>query len=323
LLETGTSVLHVLCAVVLAWFWGLAGAFAGLTLANLLGIAAAARWLELRPAFRLEPVRRLLKVGLPVVLTMCVGILLSTGDRWVVALWGGQTMLGHYAFAGSLTTFAAVLALVIRTVVFPEVYGQASSAGAATALHTHLDRTLLPFARLLPPVLGAASLVTGPLLASAMPQYIAAIAPARLFLLSGAAMGLVNLASIGAVAVGRQRQLPGYALVALTLTVGLSALALAAGGALGAVAAATFAGHVLFAAQVLRLNVREARLPDADRLVLKTLLPLVWCAAAVGLVGQVVPGLDLRSTLTAFALYAVLLAPLASGWVQEWTRLRG
>jgi hypothetical protein len=40
-------------------------------------------------------------------------------------------------------------------------------------------------------------------------------------------------------------------------------------------------------------------------------------------VGQVVPGLDLRSTLTAFALYAVLLAPLASGWVQEWTRLRG
>jgi O-antigen/teichoic acid export membrane protein len=323
LLETGTSAVHVIAAASLAWVWGLAGAFAGLTLANLLGIAAATRWLELRPALDLEPLRRLLKVGLPVVLTMCVGILLSTGDRWVVALWGGETMLGHYAFAGSLTTGAAALALVIRTVVFPEVYGQASSAGAATALHRHLERTLLPFAHILPPILGAVSVAVGPLITVAMPQYVEAIAPARLFLLSGAAMGLVNLASVGAVAAGRQRQLPGYALIALTLTVGLSAIALATGGALGAVAGATFAGHLLFAAQVLRLIVREAGLRDAGRFVLRTLLPLAWCALSVALSGAVFPGTDFRSAGLMLLLYLALLSVLLPIWREEWRRLRG
>jgi O-antigen/teichoic acid export membrane protein len=322
LLETGTSVLHVIAAVAFAWLGGLAGAFVGLTLANLLGIAAASRWLELRPVLRLEPVRRLLRVGLPVVLTMCVGILLATGDRWVVALWGGPVMLGHYAFAGSLTTGAAALALVIRTVVFPEVYGQVSSAGAASALQAHLKRTLLPFAHILPPLLGGVSLALGPLLTVAMPQYIEAIAPARLFLLSGAAMGLVNLASVGAVAVGRQRQLPAYALTALALTLGLSALALAIGGTLAAVAAATFAGHVLFAALVLRLNVREAGLPNAERFVLRTLLPLVWCALSVCLSTAIFPGTDLESAGLTLVLYLVLLGLLLPIWREEWRRLR-
>jgi O-antigen/teichoic acid export membrane protein len=323
LLETGTSVLHVICAVLLGSIWGLAGAFAGLTLANLLGVLAASRWLELEPELRLEPVRRLLKVGLPVVLTVCVGILLSTGDRWVVALWGGQTMLGHYAFAGSLTTAAAALALVVRTVVFPEVYGQASSAGAASALQRHLERTLLPFARILPPVLGAASVAIGPAVALGMPQYQEAIAPARIFLLSGAAMGLVNLASIGAVAAGRQRQLPLYAAFALAVTCALSIVALAGGFGLGSVAAATFAGHLVFAALVLRLNVREAGVPDAERLVATILLPLIWCTLAVAVVGWLVTGLDLPATVMALAAYLLLLIPLVPGWRKEWHRLRG
>jgi O-antigen/teichoic acid export membrane protein len=323
LLESGTSVLHVVCAVGLASVWGLGGAFAGLTLANILGIAAAARRLELRPTFQLAPVRRMLEVGFPVVLTLAAGIMLSTGDRWVVALWGGSTMLGYYAFAGSVTTVAGALALVVRTVVFPQVYGEASSNGTAAALQSHLERALLPFARLLPPLLGGLSLALGPIVAVAVPTYQQAIAPGRVFLLSGVAMGLVNLASIGAVAAGRQRQLPLYAVSALALTFALSIVALGSGYGLGSVAAATFIGHLVFAALVLRLNVKEAGVPDAERFVATILFPLVWCTGAVGVVGQLVPGLDLRSTGIAFAAYLLLLLPLVSRWRKEWQRLRG
>ena len=258
LLESGTAVLHVVCAVALASVWGLGGAFVGLTLANLLGIAAASRWLELRPTIDPKLVRRMLEIGLPVVLSMAAGIALGTGDRWVVAIWGGPTMLGYYAFAGSVTTVAGALAMVVRTVVFPQVYGEASSNGAAAALQAHLERALLPYARLLPPLLGGLSLVLGPVVLQAVPSYREAIAPGRVFLLSGVAMGLVNLASIGAVAAGRQRRLPLYAGSALVLTFALSIVALASGYGLGSVAAATFAGHLVFAALVLRLNVREA-----------------------------------------------------------------
>lgn len=323
LLESGTAVLHLLCAVALGSVWGLGGAFIGLTIANILGIAAAAPWLELRPRFELQPVRRMLRVGFPVVLTMAAGIMLATGDRWVVALWGGPTMLGYYAFAGSVTTAAAALAMVVRTVVFPQVYGEASSEGAAVALRSHLERALLPFARLLPPLLGGLSLLLGPLVAAAVPTYLPAVAPGRVFLLAGVAMGLVNLASIGAVAAGRQRQLPLYAVSALGLTFALSMVALASGYGLGAVAGATFAGHLLFAALVLRLNVREAGVPGAERFVAIILLPLIWCTAAVGIVGAVFPQLDLRSTVSAFAGYLLLLTPLIPRWRDEWRRLKG
>ncbi|HEU5305079.1 MAG TPA: hypothetical protein VFU40_10585, partial [Gemmatimonadales bacterium] len=205
LLEAGTALLHLLFAVGLAWAWGLAGAFAGLTLANLAGIAAAARWVELRPVLRLEPVKRLLKIGLPVAITMCMGILLATADRWVLAVWGGPTMLGYYAFAGSLATAAGAFAVVIRTAVFPQVYSEAFTVGADSALQRHLEHAVLPFARLLPPLLGALSLALGPVVAAAMPNYIPAVPPARLFLLAGIAIGVVSLASLGAVAAGQQR----------------------------------------------------------------------------------------------------------------------
>ena len=320
-LESGTSVLHVIFAVGLASTWGLAGAFAGLTLANLIGIAAASRWLEIRPAFHWKPLKRLLHVGLPMVFTLTVAILLSTGDRWLVAFWGGQTMLGYYAFAGSLTTAAGALALVVRTVVFPQVYGDVVHAGSASALQGHLERALLPYARLLPPLLGAASLLLAPVVAVAMPKYVEAIAPARLFLLAGAAIGLVNLASVGAVAAGRQRQLPVYALSALALTLGLSAVALSIRPSLGGVAGATFAGHILFAALVLRLNVREAGIPQAERFVWRTLLPLIWCTAAVSLTGLLFPRTDATAASLSFAVYLLLLLPLVPAWREEFRRL--
>lgn len=322
MLEAGTSMLHLLCALGLAWSWGLSGAFVGLILANLLGIAIGSRWVELRPRFDPVAVGRMLRVGFPIVLTMAVGILLATGDRWVVALWGGPTMLGYYAFAGSLATAAGALAIVVRTVVFPKVYGQASSQGPAAALRSHLEGVLLPFARLLPPILGALSLAIGPLVAALAPTYTAAIAPARLFLLAGVAMGLVNIASVGVVAAGRQRQLPGYAAIALALTCGLSILALTAGHGIGGVAGATFAGHLLFAALVLRLNVRETGLSQPDRLLLGVLLPLVWCTAAVWISGRLFAAPDLPSALGAVGVYALLLLPLLPVWREEWLRLR-
>jgi O-antigen/teichoic acid export membrane protein len=232
-------------------------------------------------------------------------------------------MLGYYAFAGSVTTVASALAMVVRTVVFPQVYGEATSNGAAAALQSHLQRALLPFARLLPPLLGALSLALGPVVALVAPTYAAAIAPGRVFLLSGVAMGLVNLASIGAVAAGRQRRLPLYAVTALALTFVLSILALTSGMGLGAVAGATFAGHLLFAALVLRLNVREAGFPQAGKFVATILIPLVWCTAAVGLVDQMVSGTKPGSTAMAFGIYLLLLTPLVPSWRKEWRRLRG
>lgn len=321
-IETGTAVLHVVFAVGFGWMWGLAGAFGGLVLANLIGIAAASHWVYFQPALCLEPLRRLLEVGLPITLSIGVGILLSTADRWVVAAWGGPTLLGYYAFAASVMSPAVALGQVIRTVVFPQVYGEASSAGPSTAVQAHLGRALLPFARLLPPILGLIGILAGPIIAIVMPNYIEAVAPGRLFVLVGVATGLVTVASIGAVAAGRQRQLPIYAGTALALTLGLSIVVLKSGLGLAAVAGAAFLGNLLFAAAVLRLNVREAGLADPHRFVVIALLPLTWCTAAVAVAGRFFPGTNTGSTAAALGLYLILLLPLAPAWLGEWRRLR-
>jgi O-antigen/teichoic acid export membrane protein len=317
LLEAGTALFHVVFAVGLAWAWGLAGAFAGLTIANLMGVVVAARWVELRPVLRVEPVRRLLKIGLPVALTMSTGILLATADRWVLAVWGGPTMLGYYAFAGSLAMAAGAFAVVIRTAVFPQLYSESFTDGADAALQRHLERAVLPFARLLPPLLGALSLALGPVVALAMPTYIPAVPPARIFLLAGIAIGLVSLASIGAVAAGQQHRLPRYAVGALAITVALSILVLIGGLGLGSVAGAALVGHLVFAAAVLRLNAKESGMASPNRFVLMTLMPLVWCAAAVTVAGALFPGLDAASSALAVGVYLLLLLPLLLAWRGE------
>jgi O-antigen/teichoic acid export membrane protein len=320
-LETSTTVLHVLCAVGLAHVWGLAGAFGGLAAANIIGILAAASWVEFRPALVLEPLRRLLRVGLPIALTGCVGVLLITADRWIIAIWGGPSMLGYYAFGASVTTAAAALAMVIRTVVFRQVYGDATADGAAAALRAHLELSLLPFARLLPPLLGVAGLAIAPLVALTMPGYVQAVAPARLFLLVGAALGVVNLSTVGVIAAGCQRRLPVYAGIALAVTSILSVVALKTGLGLEGVASAALAGNVLYAASVLRLIVRETGAADANRFVIITLFPLVWCAGALVIVGHLLPDTDVTSTVLAVGSYLLLLVPLVPGWRTEWRRL--
>jgi hypothetical protein len=157
--------------------------------------------------------------------------------------------------------------------------------------------------------------------ALATPGYAQAVGPARLFLLTGAAVGLVNLAAIGAVAAGRQRLLPAYAAAALAANLGLSIAALLAGAGLEGVAAASLAGHLVFAAAVLRLNVRLSGIVRPGGIVVRALGPLIWCAAAVSIAGHA--GGELGSDVAGMGLYAVMILPLARRWKGEWRRMQG
>jgi O-antigen/teichoic acid export membrane protein len=206
-------------------------------------------------------------------------------------------------------------------VVFPEVYGEAKDADATTALRRHLERSLLPFATLVPPVLGAIGACVGPAVELITPQYAPAIPPARLFLLSGAALGLVNLAAVGAVAAGRQSLLPMYAAGALAVSLALAATALALGLSLEGAAAASLTGHALFAAAVLRLNATLSGIRQPGRLAVRALRSLVWCAVAVTVAGHT--GAALRHDAVAVGVYAFLMLPLVPRCRGEWRRLRG
>ena len=151
-LEMANAALQLVCAISLAWVWGLPGAFAGMALASVLALALASIWVEFRPALRMVPLRRLLSIGIPITASMFLATSLYTADRWVVAALGGATLLGYYALP-PLWPITGSFAWVVRTVVFADVYGHAQSSGAAAAIDRHVDRSVLPFpgARLYPP----------------------------------------------------------------------------------------------------------------------------------------------------------------------------
>ncbi|MFN2431353.1 MAG: lipopolysaccharide biosynthesis protein, partial [Gemmatimonadota bacterium] len=238
-LEVSNAALHLACAVALAILWGLAGAFAGFALASFVNAVFLLARTPRRPALSYARLRELVRVGFPIALTYFLALGLHTADQFVVTAFGGTVLLGYYAFAKSVASLPASFGIVVRTVIFPDVYGQASSRGHIAAVRAHLDRTLLPYAWLYVPLLGALALAIAPVVALAAPQYGPAVAPARLFVFTGATLGYANLAVLGVIAADRQRALPALAACAVLVNLALSALALHAGMGLEGAAAAS------------------------------------------------------------------------------------
>ncbi|HEX5436125.1 MAG TPA: oligosaccharide flippase family protein [Gemmatimonadaceae bacterium] len=293
-----------------ALVWGLRGAFAGFVVACVIPMLLVARRVPHRPALSRVHLQRLLHVGTPVAATLLLGTALTTADRLIVAGVGGMRMLGYYAFAVSIAGLAGTAAWVVRTVTFPHVYGHARDAGHAEALRSYLHGTLVPFARLFPPLLGVFALLIGPAVMLVLPRYAAAIAPARIAIFTGVSAGFASLGAVGMVAADRQRVLPVISGGAVALEIVLSLLALHTGGGLSAVAAAALAAQTGYGVMIVGLVMRTAGIDHPGRTLVRACIPLVWCLAAIWGLGRVLPGNDPASVAAALGVYALLLVPL-------------
>jgi O-antigen/teichoic acid export membrane protein len=304
-----------------AWARGLAGAFAGFVLASFLNAAIMTRRISRRPTLSGERLRRLLRIGFPQALSLLLGMSLATVDKLVVAAFGGTALLGYYAFATSMAGLAGSVAWVVRTVVFPDLYGAAVIQGRTAALRAHLDRTVLPFTRLYPPLLGLLALGIGPVVALALPQYVPAVPAARLYIFTGFTAGLIMLSALGVVAADRQRLLPVFTASGLVANAGFSAVALWLGAGIEGAAIGALLSQAACAGAVLRLTLRAAASPRPAAEALRAGVPLVWCVAAAYLLGELLPGNGLAEALVAVGAYALLLLPLLPQMVGHARRL--
>jgi hypothetical protein len=142
-----------------------------------------------------------------------------------------------------------------------------------------------------------------------VPAYEPAIPAARIFLFTGVVTGVANLAILGVVAANRQSLLPVRTAAALVLNLILTVAALAAGLGLEGLAAATLLGRMLYAAAAVVAAARGSGLPDWPARLVRTLLPLVWCATIVGVLGHMLPAGGIGA-ITAVVVYALCLLPL-------------
>ena len=311
LLEIANASVHLIAAVVMAYVFGFRGAIAGFVIGALVSLWTVRRCAPFRPALAKATLKRLLRVGIPLALSSALTIALSTVDRLVVAAYGGAAMLGLYAFGVSIAGLAASLAWIIRTVIFPDVYGSARLAGAAPAMREHLEHTVLPFAYLFPPILGVLAVAMEPIMALALPRYLSAAAAARVFIFTAGAGGITTLGAIGVVAVGRQRALPVLSALALCINLACSIIALESGVGLAGVAGGAVLAQAMIAAWVVAILATQAANERPLPLVCKALLPLSWCIGSVLLTSRLYDPRTLAGGTESLGTYLLLLLPIA------------
>jgi O-antigen/teichoic acid export membrane protein len=309
LLELAQAAAQVLLTLALGYFFGLSGAFVGFALANLAALLLLREQVPLRPELNPARLKTMFAVGLPLSASQLLSAMLATVDRLVAGAWLGLAALGQYAFAVSVASLGVSAALVVKTVVFPDLYGRVDREGAVGITREHLDRTIRPYVLLLAPVAGAGVLALGLVVARLLPEYAAAVQPAAVFVFVGIAQGVVNLAVVAVVAARQQRVLPLITLAALVVNAGLATGALVLGYGMVGLAAGAVVARLVYAGGVVMLVAHGARTAPLVTAV-RTLWPIAWCAAATALVSHLVPPRDLASCAAALAWYLTAIAPV-------------
>lgn len=320
-IELSQAVLSLTLTVLLALWLGLTGAYAGYLLAMAVGIGLFASRVPFRPKLSWRSVRRLLGVGVPVSIAGVATTMLTTVDRLIVAGLEGTEALGFYAFAVAASGVGAFAALAVRTVVFPDVYAHARREGGRLAAAIHLEDTVVPVARLLPPILGFVALAFGPAIALVAPRYLTVLPVARVFVFSGVAAGIMNLGTVGLVATERQKFLPFLTLGGLAFNALTATAALLGGLGLMGVAAGALVSRSLTGVGIVAVTSPDSAAGHPARLLVRLLWPLAWCTGVVSLIGWLRPDPSLAATAVSALAYLLALTPMIPELVREMGRL--
>ncbi|HEX2529563.1 MAG TPA: oligosaccharide flippase family protein [Geminicoccus sp.] len=309
LMELVQASAQLVATVTLGYLFGLNGALFGFSAACLVGLLVLPGRVPLRPELHLSRLKSMLAVGLPLSLNSLLAAMLATVDRLVVAAWLGLEALGQYAFAVSVASIGGAAALVVQTVVFPDMYRRLEREGAQNITREHLERTIRPFVLILAPSVGAVALVLGLVVTLVLPRYQAAVQPAAVFVFTGIAQGVVSLAVMAVVAAGRQRFLPLFTVAALVVNALLATGTLALGFGMVGLATGAVVARVCYAGGIVLLIARgTGARPLATAFAI--LWPIPWCAGASFVIFSLVSPRDFASCGIALVGYLVAVSPV-------------
>jgi O-antigen/teichoic acid export membrane protein len=264
----------------------------------------------------------MLKIGMPILISLLIGFSLTSADRLIVAGKGEIALLGLYGFAFAMAGISGSLATVIGVVLYPEIYASVAAKGENTALEAHLRGTLLPFARLAPPLLGLLALLIAPIVSFLLPEYVGAIPAARVLIFLGVTAGFTRLGALGIIAAQRQKILPVFSGGALILNVTLSFLALQTGLGLLGVACASVFSHTVHGLAIMSVIVGLAQGSRPPTYLFKVVSPLMWCVTVVFLITSRWALPDMPGLLASVGIYLVAMTPLFPILLSEFRKAR-
>jgi hypothetical protein len=149
-----------------------------------------------------------------------------------------------------------------------------------------MDRLLLGMAWILSLVLALLGLVIGPLVTYFLPDYTQAVGPARVFVFTGVAQGLMLVAMLGSVAADRQHRVPLITAAALLTSTILSWAVLELDLGLVGLAAVSLTTRLAYALVLTALGRPRTTWRENLRFAAGLALPVVAACGLVNLVAS-------------------------------------
>lgn len=238
LLVTGAALLR----------FGVAGLMAALTASTICGLLVAVRRSggRGRPIFRRDVIRRLIGIGLPIMVAGLIFALLTTLDRWLVLVFLGIDAVGVYGLAGMAISGLLLVPAVLGQQTYPRLAFAHGAGSPAADLRGMAERQ----GRLIAAAVVGLAIPTGLAAAVGVPVFLPAYEEAVPALIAGlaavvaygSASGYANLLNT----VGAYRRYLAVQVISLVVDLTLSVLALAAGLRLFGVALALLASMVTY-----------------------------------------------------------------------------
>jgi len=212
------------------WWWGVNGLIGAQAVAYLLGFGLALRWRpELRPAWSAPLGASLIREGAPIMLAGLAFAGMTSVDRWVVLAFAGQTALGQYALASTISSSMVFVNLVIAQQFYPRMAHQfGAGRDAAQLLRVARDQSLAAGILSLPIALGLVAVA--PLVITRLyPQYSPSVGATQMLGLAAFVLALASGYTNLIVTTGHAWQLFALQIVAGFIGGIVGAIALQAG----------------------------------------------------------------------------------------------
>lgn len=220
------SFVGALLTIVLVSIFKLMGALCALVVVNLFALGFFYKN-GFRPHIKLHQdfpeIRRLLKIGFPILLYGFVFMTLTSIDRFMIIGLLGNTDLGYYSIATMVSGYMILIPNLIYTVLFPrfyEAFGRES--GDLNKLKYQFITPTLIIAYLLPLAIGLATISIPFIVKYFLPQYVMGLGPAYILLSATFFIAVLGMSSYVLIAINKQIRMVFMGLFAICIAVAAS-----------------------------------------------------------------------------------------------------
>ena len=190
----------------------------------LITVLAVRKW-KIIPRIDFRVIGPLLKVGIPIIISIVVIGLLTTVDRLMVIKYIGETQLGYFSIALLMATVVSLVPGMAIQVLYPRITHRYGELGKDTsALRNFVLMPPVLLSCLLPFLIGPLYLSLPFIVELLLPTYMQGTTAARIVLLGTFFFNIVGITDYFLVTIGKLKQLVFFGLFVLALNITLDLL---------------------------------------------------------------------------------------------------